>query len=203
MNAHISQFTEEVNQHIKNIQRLDVSSPVVFYGSSSFRLWNSLSDDFPDQSILNLGFGGSSIVACNYFFEQLIPPSKPSSLVFYAGDNDIGNGANSNDIARRFNTFLQLCDQFVPQTPVTFVSIKPSIERQHLVPTIQQANEKVKGLISARPNTYYLDVHSAMLNEDGSVKTEIFEEDQLHLNQAGYDIWREVFRSESGKKVFV
>jgi hypothetical protein len=34
------------------------SSPIVFYGSSSIRLWKSLQQDFSGYAVLNCGFGG-------------------------------------------------------------------------------------------------------------------------------------------------
>ena len=77
-------------------QRLRESPPpdglVVFYGSSSLRMWESLENDFPTIGVLNLAFGGSTMEACAWFFERLVVPSNPRSIVCYAGDNDLGDG---------------------------------------------------------------------------------------------------------------
>jgi len=56
--------------------------PPVFYGSSSIRLWDTLAEDF-DPRILNLGFGGATLEACDYFFSRLVPPVNPRSLLVY------------------------------------------------------------------------------------------------------------------------
>ncbi|CAF4466122.1 unnamed protein product, partial [Adineta steineri] len=37
---------------------------VVFYGSSSIVMWNTLAQDFSDYTTLNRGFGGSTLVEC-------------------------------------------------------------------------------------------------------------------------------------------
>ncbi|RYF53925.1 MAG: GDSL family lipase, partial [Cytophagaceae bacterium] len=71
---------------------------VVFYGSSSIRLWTTLAQDFPNNKTLNLGFGGSTLAACTWFFERLIVPAAPQSLVFYAGDNDLGDGRHPQEV---------------------------------------------------------------------------------------------------------
>ena len=38
----------------------------------------------------------------------------------------------------------------------------------------------------------YIDVATPMLNEDGSIRDDLFVSDKLHMNQKGYDIWRNV-----------
>ena len=64
--------------------RFSGDRPPAFYGSSSIRLWDTLAEDF-DPRVLNLGFGGSTLEACDYFFARLVPPVKPRSLLLYAG----------------------------------------------------------------------------------------------------------------------
>ena len=54
---------------------------VVFYGSSSMRMWERLEDDFRDVGVLNLAFGGSTMAACAWFFERLVVPVKPRFIV--------------------------------------------------------------------------------------------------------------------------
>lgn len=54
----------------------------IFYGSSSIRLWETLSTDFSDYKPANLGFGGSTLAACVWFFDRLITPLKPRRIVF-------------------------------------------------------------------------------------------------------------------------
>ena len=57
---------------------------VVFYGSSSIRLWTSLAEDFADlgrdMHVFNGGFGGSTLEACVHFFERLM-----GGLALHAG----------------------------------------------------------------------------------------------------------------------
>jgi hypothetical protein len=69
------------------------SSPVVFYGSSSIRLWKSLQQDFSGYAVLNCGFGGSRLTDCVRYANRLVIPRKPSAIVIYAGDNDLAGGA--------------------------------------------------------------------------------------------------------------
>jgi len=41
----------------------------------------------------------------------------------------------------------------------------------------------------------YVDVATPMLGDDGAPKPEIFIGDNLHMNDAGYDIWRDAVRA--------
>src|SRR5690606_3514310 len=41
--------------------------PIVFVGSSSIVMWKSLSDDFPNKTTLNRGFGGSQTDEVHYY----------------------------------------------------------------------------------------------------------------------------------------
>jgi lysophospholipase L1-like esterase len=40
----------------------------------------------------------------------------------------------------------------------------------------------------------FVDVAAGMLGEDGQPRPEIFKEDGLHMNRAGYVIWRDALR---------
>ena len=86
-------FYEEVEELKENkFALLPCPNRTVFYGSSSFRLWNNMEENLNRKDIINLGFGGSTLEAANFYFESLVIPFQPKSIVFYGGDNDIGNG---------------------------------------------------------------------------------------------------------------
>lgn len=191
----------------ENVQQLErervgkFENPVVFYGSSSFRLWDTLNDDFPGHQIVNLAFGGATIDYCSYYFDRLVKPNNIKSFLFYCGDNDIGNGKSPTGV---LDSFLILYNKFrnsFPDTKFTFVSIKPSIERAKFINRIQKANKLIKDFLSGEPNTFYINVHDRMLNGSSQVRKEFFTEDELHLNEKGYALWRDIF-NESSEEIF-
>src|ERR1700745_4416542 len=55
--------------------------PIVFYGSSSIRRWSTLSQDIPDYTVLNCGFGGSRLTDCLYYAPRGVTPFKPAAVV--------------------------------------------------------------------------------------------------------------------------
>ncbi|MBC7920246.1 MAG: GDSL family lipase [Ferruginibacter sp.] len=186
-------YEEEVRQ-LEN--RLKTAAPpgprVVFYGSSSVRLWDSLSPDFPAIQPLNLGFGGSTLAACAWFFERLVVPTRPDALLLYAGDNDLGDERHPEEVYLLFCAMLTLVRQHFPAIPFTYLSIKPSPARWHLVDRIRFTNQIIAGKIATAPGCHYVDVFTRMLNAHGYPQADLFNADGLHLSRKGYRAWQQV-----------
>lgn len=165
--------------------------PVAFYGSSTMRLWHDFETKFLPKSAINLGFNGATLEACVYYFERIILPHNPRSLVIYAGDNDIGNHCDSNKVVELYIDLLQKVDRYLPNIPVTLMSIKYSPARISMCDTIKKANQQLARLAITRPNTQYIDLLATMLDKHGNIKENLFEGDKLHLTDKAYDIWTE------------
>jgi CRP-like cAMP-binding protein/lysophospholipase L1-like esterase len=163
--------------------------PVAFYGSSTMRLWNDFTHNFRDKDGINLGFGGATLEACVYYFERIILPHTPRSLVIYAGDNDIGNHYDCNKVVELYIELLQKVDRYLPGIPVTLISIKCSPARLKMRQTIEKTNLQLERLAKTRPNTRYLDLFSTLLDSKGEIKETLFEGDKLHLNNKAYELW--------------
>jgi lysophospholipase L1-like esterase len=167
--------------------------PPVFYGSSSIRLWETLAEDV-DPSILNLGFGGSTLEACDYFFGRLVVPVKPRSILLYAGDNDLGDGRPVKQILAWFRSLADKVATSVGPIPFGFVSVKPSPARFALIDRIRCLNHLIRQDIESRPLGYYVDMVPAMLDPTGQPRPELFLDDGLHLNREGYRLWGRVLK---------
>jgi lysophospholipase L1-like esterase len=169
-----------------------LQNPIVFFGSSSFRLWPDLRGDFAGMPLVNAAFGGSTLVACAWFFDRLVVPLQPQRLVVYAGDNDLGDGADVPEFSKRLQDFLTTLDHFFPRLPLTMLTIKPSPVRAHLLPVIQASNEVIRSMVQQRAQSAVVDIHDPMLTSAGSVRPELFSDDQLHMSAAGYELWRDI-----------
>jgi lysophospholipase L1-like esterase len=167
------------------------SAPVVFYGSSSIRQWDDLAADLRDARAVNAGFGGSTLEACSYFFERIVPPLGPASLVVYAGDNDLGDGRSPDEVLASYQRLAAQVERRCPRVPFTFLSIKPSPARRDILDRIRRTNELIRGDLERRPHTLYVDVFDAMLRA-GEPRAELFLADGLHLSRAGYALWAQL-----------
>lgn len=187
-------YEEEVSLLEKRIRNGEIAQNVnLFYGSSSFRLWENLASDLAPYPVANVAFGGSTLEACVYFFERLVLPCRPRSLVFYAGDNDIGDGVYHSDIMGYFESLLAKRARYLSHIPFTFVSVKPSPARHNQLHRIRLLNAYVRDRLEALPGTFYLDVHSRMYTPEGMPDAALYGEDGLHMSPRGYALWQETF----------
>jgi lysophospholipase L1-like esterase len=175
---------------------------VTFYGSSSIRLWDSLEEDFPDVTLVNLGFGGSTLAACAYYFERLVLPYKPRSIICYAGENDIGDGIKSDVVVQSFHKLHHKVATQLEGVPFAYLSIKPSPGRWQYIDRIREVNRRIEAEMSHRAESHFLDIYTPMLRDDGKPRRELWSDDGIHLNSLGYHVWWQVIASQRRKLGF-
>ena len=163
--------------------------PVLFYGSSSMRLWSTLAEDFPGLTLVNRGFGGSTLAECVEEMDRLVFPTQPRAVVLYAGENDLDQGATPEQVEDSFREFAERLDDRLGLLPLVFISVKPSPARSWALPQIRWTNELISAALADWPNARFVDVFPLMLDGAGKVRHEFFTEDWLHLSRAGYLLW--------------
>ena len=169
---------------------------ILFAGSSSFTKWKDVAMYFPGYPIINRGFGGASLVDLIYYADEAIIQYQPSQVFIYCGENDMADvdTVSPATVLLRFKTLHTILLKKLPRTTkIIFVSLKPSIARWHLESKFIQANQLIEGYIATQKNIQYLDVHTAMLDENKEVLKDIFIADKLHMNPKGYLIWQKQF----------
>ncbi|HEY9255548.1 MAG TPA: SGNH/GDSL hydrolase family protein [Stenotrophomonas sp.] len=186
---------------IARFEQTDAQSPpprgaVVFVGSSSIRMWESLASDFPGQAVINRGFGGSEVRDSTWYADRIVLPYKPRLVVFYAGDNDLNAGRTPQQVRDDFVAFVGRVRKGLPDTRIAYISIKPSPSRAQLLPQIAEANRLVREAAGKFAKVDFLDVYTPMLDANGQPRPELFREDQLHMTADGYAIWRKVVGPE-------
>jgi lysophospholipase L1-like esterase len=173
---------------------------VLFIGSSSIRLWSTLTQDFPELPVLNRGFGGSVIADSIRYTPRIVLPYKPRMIVFYAGSNDISKGLTPEQVRTQFATFVDGVRGTLPDTRIVFVSINPSVSRLSQRERVVEANHRVEDYVREQSGRgwklNYLDSYSKLLSSDGMPRPEILRKDGLHLNADGYALWRTVLKPE-------
>jgi lysophospholipase L1-like esterase len=178
--------------------RLAMAPPcaTLFVGSSSIRFWRTLKEDFPDRTVINRGFGGSTVWEVDHYFNRVVTPYRPREIVFYAGENDLAATPprTVDDAYADFLAFMRLKERALGSTPVWFIAVKPSKLRWALQPEMGKLNAKVKALAAVRDDLAFIDIVPAMLKADGAPK-DIFVEDNLHMTPEGYALWTPIVRA--------
>lgn len=167
---------------------------VVFVGSSSIRGWRSLSDDFPGVPVINRGFGGSEMGDAVRYASRIVLPYRPRLVIVYAGENDLNAGKTPEHVVAAYDALVRQIHGELPQTRIGFISAKPSPSRWHLEDEMRRTNDLVREYAARDPRLFYIDVFSEMLDAEGQPREELFIGDRLHMNEAGYRIWREAVR---------
>ncbi|MCF0069078.1 GDSL-type esterase/lipase family protein [Dyadobacter sp. CY261] len=186
-------YEEEVQRVEKERSTLNYEPETIFYGSSTFTLWTGLYQDFEDLKPINLGFGGSTLAACVWFFERIMTSvTSPRRFVIYAGDNDLGDGRHPTEVLLFYRQLISLIRARFGDVPCFFVSIKPSIQRWEIIGSIRMANDLILEEIEKDAQQHYIDVFPMMVNYQGYPRKSLFEEDGLHLSAGGYAIWKKL-----------
>jgi lysophospholipase L1-like esterase len=180
---------------IQRLEQADRERPptpggVLFVGSSSIRMWESLGEDFAGVNVLNRGFGGSELGDVVHYAPRIVLPYRPRLVMVYAGENDLAAGKTPEQVLASYRALVQRIHRELPDTRVGFISIKPSPSRWHLETQMQQANAMVRDFTQRDARLFYVDVFTAMLDAQGRPREELFLEDRLHMNRQGYAIWR-------------
>ena len=89
----------------------------------SIRGWRTLQTDFAGLPVLNAGFGGSQIIDAVYFFDRLVRPVAPDTIVMYSGSNDIAAGKSLEQVFADFVAFVDAVHAAFPETRILYISI--------------------------------------------------------------------------------
>jgi len=181
---------------IQNFKKQDsVSFPprnaILLIGSSSFTKWTDVQDYFPGYTIVNRGFGGSTLLDEIFYVNDIVFPYQPKQIIIYCGENDLASSdtVTAAMVSDRFKQLFQMIRNKT-EAPIAYISMKPSPSRRHLFPKMREGNQLIKDFLATQKNTAFIDVHQKMLDSTGEPMPEIFLDDSLHMNAKGYAIWK-------------
>ncbi len=191
---------------VQKLEQLDTqekhpNDAILFIGSSSIRLWKNIDQDMAPYSAIRRGYGGAHFTDLIHFTHRLINPHQFDALVVFVG-NDITGGDNDlspKEVAKLFKFFVKQVREQHPEKPIFLIQITPTNSRWKVWDKISEANSLMKKYCESHPNLYYIQTEEHYFGKDGKPNADLFIKDQLHMNQAGYDIWKEIIKSELDK----
>lgn len=172
------------------------SGVIVFTGSSSIRLWDTLADDMKPLDVLNRGFGGSQIAEVNHFAGRIVLPYRPRAVVLYAGENDLSApwSKSPEKVFADFQQFVRIVHAQLPETWIYYVSMKPSPLRFADWAKFQKTNQMIEDYIRTQDHVQFIDIRPVMLDAQGRPRSELFRLDGLHMNAQGYALWTSIIK---------
>jgi len=164
---------------------------VVFLGDSITQGWNTLAKDFPKMKVANRGIGGDITCGVLYRLAADVLSLNPEAIVLLIGTNDIGDSSDGEDVAANIRLILLAIKNYNPNLKVIVCKIMPRADggKTHAA-EIQKANSLVEQFVKTEPNFSICDTWSAFTDTNGNQIASDFRPDRLHLNAAGYMVWK-------------
>lgn len=180
-------------KEISAFEQSDATNPppkgaLLFIGSSTIRLWQTLAQDFPGQQVINRGFGGSQIVDATHFADRVIFPYAPRAVFLRAGGNDLAAGKSAGEVFADYKEFVATIHAKLPEADIYFISLSPSNARWAQHEKEKSVNALVQEFIGQQPHLKYIETYSVPLGADGLPRPELFVADKLHFNAEGYKL---------------
>jgi len=184
---------------IMAFEQRDLTNPppdeaVLFVGSSSIKLWDSIRRDLPRYRVFRRGFGGAQMKDVLAYAHRVILPYEAEMVVVHAGGNDVAAGVDPAEVLRDFKELAEIIHKARPKMRIGFLSLKPSPARWSVRDKLREVNDLIKRHSETDERFIYIDIYEKMLCPRGGARPEIFVEDGLHLNAEGYRIWADAVR---------
>jgi lysophospholipase L1-like esterase len=169
---------------------------IVLIGSSSIARWNDQAQAaLSPLTVISRGFGGSVMNDVLYYLDRVALTYHPRAILIYEGDNDSWGGIPNEIILSQLKDIINKIHNKLPETRIYLLSVKPSVLRWGIWPVASELSDAFRDIAETDSLIHYVDVATPLLDSNGEVMTDIFVEDDLHLNEKGYLIWGEAIKN--------
>ena len=192
---------------IKEFEKLDKAETfpddyILYLGSSSIRLWDSIHQDMAPYKSVQRGYGGAHFYDLIHFTDRIVEPHKNSKAIVCFVANDLTGiydepsvKVTPRQVKRLFVYFTRQVRDIAPETPIFLIEITPAPSRWNFWEKTSRANGLMQAYCESHENLYFIETSKAFLDENQEPRPELFVEDQLHLNRDGYQLWSQIIKS--------
>ncbi|HEX5172438.1 MAG TPA: GDSL-type esterase/lipase family protein [Cyclobacteriaceae bacterium] len=176
----------------------DPKNAILFAGSSSIRLWSTIADDMKPYPVIQRGYGGAKFSDFAVYCKRIIYPHQFRALAIFLA-NDITGGDTDKKPGEVLKLFQYVVDQVrlkYKSEPIFFIQITPTNSRWKAWSEISKANDLIQSYCSKGKELYFIETADRFIGDNGKPKAELFNADQLHLNNDGYQIWSSIIKAK-------
>ncbi len=171
--AKVLEFEEE-NKTLSNVD-------IAFIGDSITDGYESFGTAYSEYSVAWRGIGGDTTFGLYDRLEVSLYAVNPKVVVLLIGINNI------DSMFENYETVIAEIREKLPDSSLIVQSIHPtSRDFSNRNEKILAANERIKGLASKYDFTY-VDVHSALKDNETGEYSALYTDDGLHPNEKGYE----------------
>ncbi len=164
---------------------------VLFLGSSSVRLWESIAEDMAPYQPIQRGYGGAKYADLVVFAEELVRPHRFRAAVVFVGNDVTGKetDATVEQVVGWWQQVAAVLRAQAPEAEIFCVEITPTPLRWSAWEKIQEVNAGLKKACEEAEKVHFIETAAAYLDEAGEPKGGYFKKDKLHQNAEGYTVW--------------
>lgn len=159
---------------------------ILFAGDSQFYRWKTIHEDLPGYTLINRGIDSFQIEHLIQYADQLILPYEPRLIVLHVGGNDVHNGKSPERVLADFKTLVAKIRAKYPRVPIVFSSTTPGPGRWSEAAQRVATNDLLRDYIGTQRDLKFVDLWNAMLTADGKPRDDLWVDDRVHPNHAGY-----------------
>ena len=181
--------------HVKTVEVNQGPVDVLLVGDSITIQWgSSWSKHFPDRKAVNIGIGGDKTQNVLWRLDHGgVDGLKPRAIVLMIGNNNMFFAPETGvaAAAQGVKACLANLREKFPETDVVVAKILPChAPKVRFYEDILLTNAEIDKLkLDADPKVKVLDLTKDFLNEDGTIKLDLFTSDKIHLSLSGYEVY--------------
>jgi len=189
---------------IRRFEEADRAAPptkgaVLLVGGSNARRWTDVGTYFPQQTVLNRGFGGARLADVLHFADRIVLPYAPKVILLNAGGNDLSSGRTPEQVRDDARAFFAKVRTALPDTRIYHLALPPVLRAARApeaMAVIRRTNGLLADLARAEKNVEFVDLFTAFLDAEGRPRTELFVEDGTHFSAKGYGLVTQLLRGK-------
>jgi lysophospholipase L1-like esterase len=176
---------------------------IVFYGSSTFTIWepDDIDKYLHSYEIINHGFGGSTSEDALKNLDDAVMVLEPKAVFYYEGANDIAQGQT---VKKSFNNTLNIYKKLKTQNGNIiwiFLLLHMCPGRKQYHDDYEKLNHLYIQFCNRKQNCHYIDPNEIIYDKEGNIDISIYQSDGIHFNQKGYQRLGEIVK-ESFDMIF-
>ena len=174
---------------------------ILCLGSSSFRLWDTISADMAPYKIVRRAYGGAKYCDLAIHSPKLVDGLRFRAAMIFIANDITGSEKDKTpeEVSRLAKIVMETVRKQQPDVPIFLIAVTPTPLRFQQWPKIAMANKALEELASNEAKTFFVASQDKYLTSQGGPRPELFVKDMLHQNQEGYAIWSTILKDSLGK----
>jgi lysophospholipase L1-like esterase len=194
--SNVAKGPDRWEEAIKKFEAADAATPpakgaVLLVGGSNARRWTDVGDYFPQQRVINRGFGGAHLTDVLHFADRIVVPYAPKTILINAGGNDLASGKTPEQIRDAAKALVAKIRAALPETRICFLAVPPVLRAggaPESMAAIRALNGRLAEVARAEKKVEFVDLFAAFLDDKDQPRAELFVADGTHFSPPGYAI---------------